>query len=209
MNLKATAYQGRFQSLKANIPTGHINESLVRLKGCVNKCKHLFYLMGGGFCSDFPSSKLPMPGWYSQGSRSGGYCTLLKIERRWFKSSSAALFSKVIIMVVRLFKTSGEIIHLERRNYKLAEMKELLEIKNLGYYLIGRKDPWLYVYCDDDGLANDLPLNTAIMQYLWSKRKFWYPNPMVGNFILYEDQTELLIHDGQIDPDTGERIEDE
>jgi len=112
-------------------------------------------------------------------------------------------------MVVRLFKTSGEIIHLERRNYKLAEMKELLEIKNLGYYLIGRKDPWLYVYCDDDGLANDLPLNTAIMQYLWSKRKFWYPNPMVGNFILYEDQTELLIHDGQIDPDTGERIEDE
>lgn len=67
--------------------------------GCVIRSKYKNCNTGGGFCSNFSSSNLFMPGWHSQKFTqrfsSVGYCTLLKIERRWFKSNSAAFRSLI------------------------------------------------------------------------------------------------------------------
>ncbi len=102
------------------------------------------------------------------------------------------------------FRVEGPQEQLENREYKLPEIKSLLNDGAVGGYTISIK-PFLYIFCDDDGLGKKLPINQSFKDYLLSD-SIIYPHPVVGPVIAFTSHEDMLIFDGQRDPEIGEKF---
>lgn len=102
------------------------------------------------------------------------------------------------------FKMEGPQKELENRAYSYSEIKTMLNGGNLGGYTLSI-NPFLYIFCDDDGLSKDLEINSPFRAYMASN--VFDPHFVVGPVIAFTSRVDMLIFDGQLDPKTGESLE--
>lgn len=99
--------------------------------------------------------------------------------------------------MVSLLRIDNTVMLLEKRAYALQELQAMIG-GNLASHTIS-KNPYIHIFCDDEGLMKNLHVNYTFHKYL-SRQNVFYKDPIVGNVIVFESERDLLIIDGQVDP---------